>query len=92
LVRGNNSVKTPSISHAEDDDMKEEEEESDDVTDRDGMEQAITYKSSQPLHHSQDLYPHQDKQPNSSSDVSQVCYYRVVINCQESITHSGIQQ
>jgi len=85
-------VKTPSISHAEDDDMKEEEEESDDVTDKDGMEQAITYKSSQPLHHSQDLYPHQDKQPNSSSYVRQVCYYCVLINCQESITHSGIQQ
>jgi len=91
LVRGNNSVKTPSISHAEDD-MMEEEEESDDVSDRDGMEQAITYKSSQPLHHSQDLYPPQDKQPNSSSDVSQVCYYCVVINCWKSITHSGIQQ
>ena len=85
-------MKTPSISHAEDDDMTEEEEESDDVSDRNGMEQAFTYKSSQPLHHSQDLYPHQDKQPNSSSDVSQVCYNCVVTNCQESITHSGIQQ
>jgi len=80
-------VKTPSISRAEDGDMMEEEEESDDVSDRDGMEQALTYMSSQPLHHSQDLYPHQDRQPNSSSNVSQVCYY-----CQESITHSEIQQ
>jgi hypothetical protein len=71
-------VKTPSILHAEDD-MTEEEEESDDVSDRDGMEQAITYKSSQALHHSQDLNPHQDKQPNSSSDVSQVCSFCVVI-------------
>ena len=79
-------MKTPSISHADDDVMKEEEE-SDDVSDRDGMEQDLTYKSSQPLHHFQDLYPHQYRQPNSSSDVSQVCYY-----CQESITHSGIQQ
>jgi hypothetical protein len=84
-------VKTPSSSHAEDDDMMEEEEESNDVSDRDGMEQAITYKSSQPLHYSQDLYPHQDKQPNSAPDVSQVCYYCVVINCQESITHSGVR-
>ena len=80
-------MKTPSISHAEDYDVMQEQEESDDVSDRDGMEQALTYKSSQPLHHSQDLYPHQDKQPNSSSDVSQVCCY-----CRESITHSGIQQ
>jgi hypothetical protein len=78
LVHGNNSVKTPSISHVEDGDMTEGEE-SDDVSDTDGMEQALAYKSSQPLHHSQDLYPHQDKQPNSSSDVSRVCYYCVVI-------------
>jgi len=85
LVHGNNSVKTPSISHAEDDNMTEEEEESDDVSDRDGMEQALAYKSSQPLHHSQDLYPHQDKQPNSSSDVSRLCYYCVVIVMKASL-------
>jgi len=60
LVRGNNSEKTPSNSHAVDDVM-EEEEESNDVSDKDGMEQALTYKSSQPLHHSQHLYPHQDR-------------------------------
>ena len=64
LVHGNKSVKTPSISHVEDD-MVEEEEESDDVSDGDGMEQAITHTSSQPLHHSQDPQPHKD--------VSQVC-------------------
>jgi hypothetical protein len=92
LVHDKNSVKTPSISHAEDDDMMEEEKESDDMSDREGMEQAITYKPSQPLHHSQDLHPHQDKQPNSSSDVGQVCYYCVLINCRESITHSGIYE
>ena len=80
LVHGNNSVKTPSISHVDDDDMLVEEEESDDVSDRDEMEQAITDTSSQPLHHSQDPSPHQDKKPNSSLDISQVCYYCVVIN------------
>ena len=36
LVHGNKSVKTPSISHVEDD-MVEEDEESDDVSDGDGM-------------------------------------------------------
>jgi hypothetical protein len=87
-VQGNNSVKTPSISLAED--LMEEEKESDDVSDRDGMEQAIIYKPSQPLHHSQDLHPHQDKQPNLSSGVGQVCYFCVVINCRESIIHLGI--
>jgi hypothetical protein len=73
LVLGNNSVKNPPISSMEDDDMMDKEEESDDVSDRDGMEQAITHTSSQPLHHSKDPYPHKNKIPNSSSDRSQVC-------------------
>jgi hypothetical protein len=71
LVHGSKSVKNPSISHVEDD-LMEEEEESDDVSDGDGMEQAITHMSSQSSHQSEDPYGHKDKKPNSTSDGSQV--------------------
>jgi hypothetical protein len=71
VVGGKRSVKSPSVSSTEEEDIMEKEEESDDVSDGDGMEQGIIHTFSEPLHHSQDPHPHTEKKPNPTSAVHQ---------------------
>lgn len=72
VVSGKKTVESLSISSLEEADIMERGEDSYDVSDGDEMEQRITNTFSQPLHHSQDLHPHTEMKPNTSSGVSQV--------------------
>ncbi|XP_023705061.1 uncharacterized protein LOC111863203 isoform X2 [Cryptotermes secundus] len=71
MVGGKKTVESLSISSMEEADITERGEDSYDVSDGDEVQQGITNTFSQPLHHSQDLHPHTEMKPNTSSGVSQ---------------------
>lgn len=72
VAGGKKTVESLSVSSMEEVDIMERGEDSYDASDGNDMEQGITNTFSQPLHQSQDLHPHAEMKPNTSSGISQV--------------------